>query len=357
MEQEKNKLVSSKSIALVAGILILIGVLVLVFSGKISLKQATRAERYQSFYQASLVENNPKELQNFFTEEVKQGRNDELVKAAAYFITHRYFDSKGNIYELYAYSHSDPALSFLVKAEAIYPDIFNIIKNKGLPETYSESGNYAYLAYLEVLANKGYADVAVFGTAANQYAKLAYIPLSSGNHTKQSTQNINKSLFFANKAKSDVATIVKGAVTKPVYQSNIVVGLNQYAHALRYYKAMSVPFDSPVQPEEVFTFTTNYTTKYVPELYLFTSILNTSSLVMVKADSSKIEEAVKPVVLFDTKISKPRSYSVIDRIISSRTGKEEEGIYSKKNIAIIAKASPSFKSWLVLNGWSESDFN
>lgn len=329
-------------------------------AGKEGVKPAsqTRKEYYKQIYTDSLINNKPQELQNFFVGEIKNGNNDDLVKSAAYFITHRYFDSKGNIYELYDYSHSDPALIFLTKAEDIYPEIFKEIIDKKLPAEYSESGNLAYLAYLEVLAKNGYSDVAVFGTAANQYAKLAYISREqTGKKTKEAAKNIDKSLFFAQKADPLVLAIISDGMTNGTYPSSLVVGLNQYAHALRYYRALSVPFPSSVTADKVFNFTIAYTVRFVPEFVSFTHILNLSSLAMINSPSDVLDKAAAPITAINPNGKNIREYSVIDRISKARLGAEDEGIYSRKNIVKIATKSPEFKKWLIGAGWTNSDFN
>jgi len=318
----------------------------------------TRKEYFKQIYTDSLINNKPQELQNFFVGEIKNGNNDDLVKSAAYFITHRYFDSKGNIYELYDYSHSDPALAFLTKAEEIYPEIFKEIIDKKLPAEYSESGNLAYLAYLEVLANNGYSDLAVFGTAANQYAKLAYISREqTGKRTREAAKNISKSLFFAKKADPLVLEIISSGMNNGTYPSSLVVGLNQYAHALRYYSALSVPFPSSVTAEKVFSFTIEYTARFVPEFVSFTHILNLSSLTMIGSPSDVLDKAAVSITAINPNGKNIREYSVIDRITKARLGAEDEGIYSKKNIVKIAIKSPEFKRWLISAGWADSDFN
>ena len=108
----------------------------------------------------------------------------------------------------------------------------------------------------------------------------------------------------------------------------------------------------------------DYSSRFVIELNIFTSLLNTSTLAVL--DSSTAEEikvALTPILSFDTK--KPSSYkgSVIRKIINSKFEQKLEGsnyvrmdIYSKWNVLLIANKVPEFKSWLMSNGWTESDF-
>ena len=122
----------------------------------------------------SLLGGDPKKLQNLFLEDIKNGKNDKFTKSAAYFITHRFFDNGGNIYEIYDYINAHPELAFLKEAEKIYPNIFDQIHKRTLPSIYVDRSYYAYLAYVEILNKHGYSDIAALGTAANQYAKLAH---------------------------------------------------------------------------------------------------------------------------------------------------------------------------------------
>ncbi|MFA5132143.1 MAG: hypothetical protein WC444_02325 [Candidatus Paceibacterota bacterium] len=310
----------------------------------------------------SLVNNTPKPLQDSFLKSVDSGALDKYAKSAAYFIMHRYFDNKGNIYEIYDYSNSDPRLSFLKEAEQIYPDIFAKIQNKTLPTSFSEEGTYAYLAYLEALDKKGYTDVAAQGTAANQYAKMAYIgKIQSSdkdlkNLSSDQKRNLDKSMLFAKSAANEVSAIVDSkTIPDGVYVADVVIGLNQYAYALRHYKYFGIPFSSPKTPEEIFALTTEYTSTKVPELNMFTHLIDASSLALINGSSTEITKALRPFINYRVSVI-PRDYSVVDRVMKARLGHEKEGVYSKENIISISKKSPDFKSWLYKAGWKDADF-
>lgn len=300
---------------------------------------------------------NPKALQSFFSDEVKKGNKDEIVKAAAYFITHRYFDNKGNIYELYDYSHSDPSLSFLTKAETIYPDIFKEIVEKKLSTKYSENGNLAYLAYVEVLSDNGYSDVAAFSTAANQYAKLAFVSSNILGGSVYEQKMIIKSLYFIKKADLELQAIfLLGLKQVSTLDPCVVIGCNQYAHARRYYSRLGVPFSSELTPEKIFSFSILYAKNKYPSLLVVAHILNASSLTMLHSPSSAIEAAAAPLVALNPAGRELKEHGVSDRILKAKFDLEEEGVYSKKNIVAIANNSISFKNWLLANGWTGSDF-
>lgn len=326
-------------------------------------------------YWQSLIENNPAPLQNLFVEDVKTGKNTKLTKSAVYFITHRYFDNGGNIYEIYDYVNSHPELVFLKEAEAIYPSTFKKIAEGTAPSTYSGYGMHAFLAYLEVLDKYGYADVAALGTLANQYAKIAddikkapeQLP-PSVNVSEYLQKEINKSLLFAEKAKSDVVRIIEGEITSnDIPDRDIVVGLNQYASALRYYEALGIDFASPKRAQEIFPFSTDYAKRLVPELYVFTSFLNASTLLMVQPGATEEARSVLAPV-YNLEVKKGASNGIIiDKILHSRLESPSyfpgtkvrdinRDIYGKNNVVSLAKAVPEFKAWLVSNGWEEGDF-
>lgn len=325
-------------------------------------EQQQKENTHNDLVQASLLKDSPKPLQDAFLNSVSNGENDKYAKSAAYFIMHRYFDNKGNIYELYDYANSDQKLAFLNEAEKIYPNVFQNIRDKKVPATFSEEGTYAYLAYLEILDRNGYADISTQGTAANQYAKMAYIGKiqSKNNNVKilsdDQKRNLEKAVAFASNASKEVDSIVKsGDIPDTTYVADVVIGLNQYAYALRYFDFFEIPFTSSTTPEEIFAFTTDYTSKKLTVLRMFTHLTNASSLAMIGAKKEDITKALGPILKYDTSVT-PREYSVIDRIIKARLGKEKEGVYSKENIVLLASTSPEFKSWLIKAGWGESDF-
>ena len=114
----------------------------------------------------------PKPLQNLFAEKVKKGVNDSDTKSAVYWITHRYFDNGGDIYEIYDFVESHPEVVFLKEAEKVYPTIFADIKERKVGN-YTRDSLLALMAYYEVIDRYGYADIAVWGMAANKFAELA----------------------------------------------------------------------------------------------------------------------------------------------------------------------------------------
>ena len=287
--------------------------------------------------------------------------NDKYTKSAAYFITHRYFDNKGDIYEIYVYSKSDPVLNFLTQAETIYPTIFEKIRNNQLPKTFSEEGMYAFLAYLEALHNNGFGDVAMLGTAAGQYAKMAYIsknwPANEGKITEEARRNIEKSKLFLRGADRQVADILDGKeIINETYASDIVVGLNQYAYALRYLEYLGEQATSTKTSKEIFAFSKDFTKLNAPEFAEFSHLADASSLLMVNGSADEIKQSLNFIMRVDIATVRPRDYSVLDRIIHAKEGREVVGMYSHTNIASLANKVPEFKEWLKRGGWIGADF-
>ncbi len=335
-----------------------------------------REEKTSDAYTESLLKNNPKALQESFVNDLKNGVNDKYTKSSAYFITHRYFDNGGNIYEIIDYIKTHPELSFLKEAGNIYPELATRIKNKELPTTHSDSGMYAMLALIEVLDNHGYSDIASLGTLANQYAKLAYFMKRVAKETpmtpvveerlKYVQRDIDKSLLYQEKTKQEVLRFFSGELTdKDVPARDILVGLNQYAATLRYLELLQVPFNSPKTSKEVFAASVEYSANKVPELYAFTSFLDASTLALSASTTDpEVQEAIQPFLRYAQHLSvnQATSTNLINKVIKAKneTIKIPQDInfdiYGKTSVVLLAKRSSDFKKWLLANGWSDSDF-
>ncbi len=331
-------------------------------------------KKHTDAYYSSLLGNDPVALQKIFVENIKEGINDKYTKADAYFITHRYFDNGGNIYEIFNYINRNPELSFLKEAENIYPDIFKQIKDEKLAPFFTDRSTYAYLAYLEVMYKYGYTDIAAIGTSANQYAKTAYFSKTIAKEMTAeggafrsfySDRDVKKSLEFISLANDTVSSIMDGKITsEDVVPRDILVGLNQYAASLRYLEALGIIATSTKNSQEIFSFTMDYSNKYVKELVLFTSLLNASTLVILPTSTElEIKTALYPVLDLDLKKVRLMETSIIHKVLNSRLevkpkyiGGTSLDIYSKRNITKLASKVPDFKKWLEINGWTESDF-
>jgi hypothetical protein len=339
-----------------------------------------RAKRNFDAYYLSLRQNNPMELQNGFLEDIKNGVNDEYTKSSIYFITHRFFDNGGDIYEVYDYVNSHPELAFLKEAESIYPRIFAEISKKKKNFTY-HTHLYAYCAYVETLIKYGYGDVASNATVANQYAKLAFfskmiMSLDANVSSKEKefrnewlVKNTDKSLKYITLTEPDIKKILNGEMTeKDIPARDILVGMNQYAASLRYLEAIGVKAPTTISSREVFTFSYDYSFKHVKELVFFTAFLNASTLALISSSTpNEIKTALYPILDFDTKkvTSTNANYNlgILGKIIDAKSIAKPKkltadnfDIYSKWNIVMLAKKVPEFKKWLINNGWEESDF-
>lgn len=335
-----------------------------------------RARSTEDAFNASHLRNSPTALQDLFLDDVRNGVNDKVTKSAIYFITHRFFDNGGNIYEIYDFIEAHPELAFMKEAEAIYPNEFDQLKKGLIPKMAVDRAIYIYCAYVEVLHRYGYADVAATATVANQYAKTAYftttiakeMPKKEGAHrSRYAKRNVKKAVEFMKLSEQQVVDIMDGKLTeKDIMPRDILVGLNQYAAALRYLEAMGGNVSvSPKSAKEIFEFTTEYAYRNVPALHHFTSILNASTLALIDgANPADVRQALYPILDFDMK-GRVLSTSILHRIVESRSepilpperiGETNMDIYSKRNTLRLARIVPEFKTWLMSNGWVESDF-
>lgn len=335
-----------------------------------------RVSSSEDAFNASHLRNSPTALQDLFLNDVRNGVNDKVTKSAIYFITHRFFDNGGNIYEIYDFIEAHPELAFMKEAEAIYPNEFAQLKKKTIPKIGVDRAIYIYCAYIEILYKYGYTDVAATATVANQYAKTAYftteiakeMPKKEGAHRSRfAKRNTEKAVEFMRISRQQVADIMDGKLTeKDIMPRDILVGLNQYAAALRYLEALGYDVSIfPKSAKEIFEYTMEYSYRNVPALHHFTSLLNASTLAIIDgADPRDVRTALYPVLDFDMK-GRVLPTSILHEVIKSRTepklppariGETNMGIYSKRNTLRLASIVPEFKTWLMSNGWVESDF-
>jgi hypothetical protein len=333
-------------------------------------------KRHTLSYMQSVLQDDPKTLQEQFVQSVRDGVNDRYTKADAYFLTHRYLDNGGNIYELYDYIEQHPELAFLKEAEALKPSIFKQIKDRTLPSTYNGYSLHAYLAYLEVLDKYGYADVAALATAANQYAKTAWTVRAQpeafppGYDVKRHYKYMEEyALLFARKAQADVAAILDGRLTEDeLLPHSIVVALNQQASTLRYFQDLGVAFSSTNTPEQMFAASRGYSKTRVPWLYLFSCFLDASTLRIVSPEKiAEINSALQPVYLSELAVPGQNANSMLRKIVDSKSevvsffpGTNVPDlhldIYGKRNVVSLARIVPEFREWLLKNGWQDTDF-
>lgn len=318
---------------------------------------------------------NSRLLLDRFDRDVRDGVNDEGTKSCLYSFMNRYFHNGGNIYEIYKYVESRPNLAFLKRASTIYPALFRLISDHELPETASPGSLLSYLAYGEVLARSGYAGVALHGTAAHQYAQLAYIAtrepsiLAPGINVVQNIlMKQNKALFFADAAQGDIMLIIEGqADAIPVRDQ--VAGLRHYAVALRYFGVMDIECHSPRTAREIFAVCTKTIRENdVPELEPFTGLLDASTLLLdVTSGVDEVRTALHPILESAPDVQSGRK--LIRRILLAKDQSlrasdyqnqprdtREFGVFGKENILNLARKVPEFQTWLKDGGWAEVDF-
>lgn len=327
-------------------------------------------------YFDSAFHNDPSQIKAAYVEALRQGLNDAQAKLDIYFITRRYIDNGGDIYELYEYVNSQPDLAFFKEAEEIYPKAFQLIRERKLPFVFTDYGLYAYLAYVEVLEKHGYANFAMLGTAANQYVKMAYYKTdlvreqAAGNllldYPKYPQSEIEndtwKALVYAEKAEVELSGILRNVEGEERAQPiDVVYGAEQYASALRYLEALNVDVSAFTPSRDVSTLALRYSHGRVPELYLMASLSNAVTLLKSGiGNPNEMRNAIYPFL--DIRDPLHKQSGITDKIIRARV----EGMttrwfsllvpYSRENIVQISSRVPEFKTWLISNGWKEDDF-
>ncbi len=331
----------------------------------------------QAAIRDGLLGESPEELHALFLDDVQSGTKDKFTKTHAYFVTHRFYDNGGNIYEIFDYVNKHPELSFLKEAETIFPEYFDLIKSKQLPTTYTDRANLANMAYAEILEKNGYADAALLSTLANQYSKTAlFLKLYAAQDLdRQSFFNsladtlLVKSENYIKKARPVVVGIYDGSTPKDSYTSHdAMVGLNQYASALRYLTAHGVQVDSidhTGESAQIFEYTAALAKREVTDLVNFTSLIDASTLVIAGSrDVDKVQAALAPIISFDTSLTPPLPNGAIDRIIKAKNEpiapeliNRKLDVYSRTNLSGLANIAPQFRDWLITNGWSETQID
>ena len=365
----KSATLDIKNSNLKYGVLFLITCLaVIFFIYKEIIFPKDRLQEYTKVYQEGLFKES-------FLRDVGDGINDKYTKSYAHLFVYQYFMNGGNVYEVSNYIENNKELFFLKEAVKIYPDYFKSLKEKRLPMTYSDEGMYISLAYFETLEKNGYGDIATLGILSGQYAKMAYYKKMIINDKKkgfnldypayteeQISHDISKAIFFANKTKELIRSVIDSGEIQTYTNYDLLKGVTEYASAMRYLNAIDADFQSTKSAQDIFSFATTFAYKKVPSLYLFTTLSNASTLLIVKDNNinQNLKNALYPLLSFDLKNVSPNS--LISRVIQSRyeissSRFADLGIYSKVNILLYAKKIPEFKKWLIINGWKEENFN
>ena len=329
---------------------------------------------FRSSLEKSVGGVDPKPLQNFFVEKVKNKQNDQEAKSAIYWIIHRYFDNGGDIYEIYDFIQANPEVSFLNEAEKIYPESFSKIKTSKVKNWSSES-LLALVAYYEVIDKHGYADISMWGLAANKYSEFAYGAkekfLLEGN--KRSTKGGMSTLQFKSMTTEKAryfSSKVEDFITKntqktkslddlrslPIIPDDLLVGLNQYGSALENLKGIGFYSSKNITPKELYDFNYSLASTLVPRLYFFTNYLYATSLVYGgDATKTSVKLPLSRAVDYAEKTDPSKWSKSVTRVINSKTS-NERSMYEYSVVKKLAALDPKFKAWLKKYGWTEADF-
>jgi hypothetical protein len=309
-----------------------------------------------------------------FIADVTSGNHTLQATAHAYTFVSQYVRNGGNIYEVYDFIESHPELSFLKKAQAVYPTVFDHVQQKQLPHTYSDNGLYAYLAYLEILEQQGYGGITVTGELAYQYSKFAYYMkmILADKHKGQSltypnysqteiADAISKATVFAQKADSEAVGILTNTTDYPDIASvPAFKGLVQYASAIRFLQALDVTFSPYDSSKDIFTFATTYARKGgLPDMYLPVYLSHaTSLLVLPNPDQNELRNALVPFFSITAESAK---VGLVKQILNSKytpsiSRFSDLNMLSYATIRTLGTKVPEFKAWLLKNGWGEIDF-
>lgn len=341
---------------------VLLLVVALSISGVVFYKKKT-SQNISKIFSDSFVRQNPERLQNLLVDKLSKGQKDEITKAAMYWITHRFFDNKGDINEIYDFVNSHEETAFLREAEQIYPEIFERVKNKELivgNSLHNIDATLAYLAYLNIVEKSGYADIATLATLANKGIELSH-RLTKFNNPK----NVLKDYHFAyietqKKLSADYAKKAEAVIAEyldngkqPLEKTaarDMLVGINQYAQTLVYYKALKVDYASKYTYESLFQESIPYALLNVQELYHYSVFLYLASMVTLdEITSEKASPLLKTILLRKIDVVTPSS--PVYRIIHCD---KEKATYSCENIRLYAELEPEFKQWLQANGWKQN---
>jgi hypothetical protein len=317
-------------------------------------------KKLSTIFLNSFIKQRPEDLQNLLVNDIQDGKNDETTKAAMYWITHRFFDNKGDINEIYDFVNSHPETAFLREAESIYPEIFEKIKNKELEignNLHNIDATLAYLAYLKVIESSGYADIATLATLANKSIELTHRLTKFKNptnvleeyHFKYIEAQKEMSPGYASKTQAIIDMYLKNEkrTLSKVEARDMLVGLNQYAQTLVYYKFLGIEYASTYTYESLFQESMAFAWQNVPELYHYSVFLYLASLVTLNEITAEKAFPLLGTIL-TRRIETSPSSSPVYRIIHCD---KERATYSCENIKLYAELDPRFKVWLEANGW------
>lgn len=344
---------------------------IFVYEG-IEVYQKVRFQELRSQKIKLLLEGNGGVSPGFFLDDVRRGINDEYTKKSAYLVFQRYIES-GDIYELHDYVSGHAEFAFLKEADGLYPESFERVKKKQVPFHHTDDGMYVYLSYLEVLERNGYGSEELLTSSAYRYAQMAYYKRMIGEDKERREsldypdytmdareRDIGKSVFFAEKVDSWIQIMVDDETLERVISRDSLESMVQYAVMLRYLESLGVSFVSTKKSGEIFSYVLSYSYKFVPDMYLETSLMNAATLLLIPSSNPfEIRNAIFPFL--DYRVADTGLIPAVGKILRSRVEAdhvryEDLSIYSKKTIVALSEKAPEFKEWLMTNGWNESDF-
>ncbi len=361
-----------KSVSLTA-ILIAVIVVLLLVGGFAIYKRVTTPMGFEESLLLSNLGTDPKPLQDFFVAQVKEGNKDDKTKSALFWITHRFFDNGGNIYEIYDFVNATEEVAFLRKAETINSEAFRLVKEKKvLP--YDTPSLLVLLSYFEIARQEGYANIAMLGLGSAQSAAIAYAQAykaytpgiskeEKDKYTLLAKVELYKSKAFyrdaiqmVNKATEKTGTL-KDLETSGMRIDDVVVGLNQIATAQSFYRLFNEPTDTKFLSGDIFSYNVDLTRRLYPRLYFFTNYSWAASYVIGGTSTPFMVGQPLTNVIEYGRANKgtERAAGSLLRVINARTN-NERGTFSVGNIVRLGQSHKPFKDWLIENGWNESDF-
>lgn len=336
-------------------------------------QEKKRNDSYKESVASSTQNNDPESLKALIKEDLQNGINDEYTRSLMYYLSHRYFDNGGNIYEIYDFVNETSEVSFLKEAEGVFPRSFEKIKNKELPITKNTHGMLALLAYLEVMHKHGYADIASTATAAHEYILLAREAARKvkefelkENRTDEENAELTKqkdwfrgyserSLYFFDVSREILTSknLLNIDVVQGITHNDRVIGFNHTAATMRYYKTLDVRYFSSFSAEQLFELSELYARKHITTVLFIGLYMNASTLVSVgEGNDARISQILNPIL--SRAKSQIKADSIPDKILRAKIYAVRSGYFSVNNVVNIAKNSSTFKEWL-LKKWRRLD--
>jgi hypothetical protein len=248
--------------------------------------------------------------------------------------------------------------------------VFEAVKARTVT-SYSRESLLALLAYYEAIDAYGYANIAIWGLAANKYSEQAYMnqpnvadtPEIAEQRARYYSDMLNRAKMFVLRSESYLInqTLKTGTLEDlkdpDLNVNDLVVGLNQHASALANLQGLGSGDGSAFPFAEIFEYTSNLTSTEVQRLYFFTNYLYATALVQSKtATAENLATPLDRVIEYaNANASEWRPGGSIERVVSSKNTREAS-VFSYEIAKQLATLYTPFKIWLVENGWDESDF-